>query len=153
MLSQTGQYALQAMVHLAEHAGEQPIAGPLMAKRLRVPPKYLSRVLADLVRQGLLTATPGKSGGFRLARSPENIMLIEVVAHFEPYFLSHGIPCPFGNLVCDEENPCAGHDRWKKVKESYLSFLNETSVQDVSHKGTKEPSRAAVDSTGINLVS
>jgi Rrf2 family iron-sulfur cluster assembly transcriptional regulator len=131
MLSQTSQYALRAMVFLAKSEPEWPIIGSRIARETQIPARYLSSILSDLVRAGVLTATPGPTGGFRLARPAECIRLIDVLLPFEGNVLGMN-GCPFGNDACSEESPCAGHSRWKQVKESYLRFLQETSVRDVS---------------------
>lgn len=131
MLSQTSQYALRAVVFLAKRESEWPITGSRIAKETQIPAKYLSSILSDLVRTGVLTATPGPTGGFRLAEPAECIRLVEVLLPFEGDVLGRN-GCPFGNDTCSEESPCVGHSRWKQVKESYIRFLQETSVRDVS---------------------
>ncbi len=50
MLSRTSEYALRALIHLAEHQTEWPIAGSRIAAAAGVPSKYLSKILGDLVR-------------------------------------------------------------------------------------------------------
>ena len=133
MLTLTSEYALRAMVFLARHVEEWPVPGQRIAEEAEIPRKYLSKVLADLVRAGVLEGSRGKSGGFRMTRSPRDIHLFEVLAPFEPV-LTNRRPCPFGNMVCSDREPCAGHERWKLVRESYDQFLNATSVQDVAVK-------------------
>ncbi len=136
MLSLTGEYALRAMVYLTTHAEDRPIPGRRVAEGAGIPRKYLSTILRDLVRGGILTSSPGRGGGFRMARSPKDIRLFEVLAPFEPV-LGDRRPCPFGNEECSDDDPCAGHDRWQRVKETYSQFLQETSVFDVSVKRRK----------------
>lgn len=131
MLSVTAEYALRAMVFLARNSEDWPIPGPQIAEAARVPRKYLSAVLADLVREGLLEGTRGKSGGFRLARSARRIRLADIVRSFEPVN-SHRRTCPFGNTVCNDINPCGAHDRWKGVKSALEQFLKETTLEDVA---------------------
>lgn len=131
MLSLTNEYALRAAVYLAQHAADGPVPGHRIAEALEIPPKYLASILRNLVRVGVLKASPGKSGGFRLARDPKDVRLCEVLAPFE------GGPagyrgCPFGNAVCSDDDPCSGHQRWKRVKREFDRFLMDTSVHDVS---------------------
>ena len=73
-----------------------------------------------------------------MTRSPQEIRLFEVLAPFEPV-LTNRRPCPFGNVVCGDDDPCAGHDRWKLVREAYQRFLSETTVLDVAVKGSGFP--------------
>ncbi len=139
MLSRTGEYALQAMVFLAQRQEEGPIASPRIAKDLGIPQKYLSSILADLVRSGILTSNRGKGGGFSLLRPTSKIQLADILAPFEPMLRSTQSPCPFGNPVCSDDEPCGGHQRWKRIKEAYSDFLEKTSLEDVSKED--KPSR------------
>jgi Rrf2 family protein len=131
MLSRTSEHALRAVVYLAQHVDAWPIPGRRIAEALDIPRKYLSSILADLVRAGVLEAAPGKSGGFRMIRRPERVRLLDVLAPFESV-LTDRRACPFGNAICSDDQPCAGHHRWKVVKQTYEQFLHETSVHDVS---------------------
>ena len=131
MFSRTSEYALRAMVFLAQHADTWPIPGWRIAEQTGIPPKYLARILGDLVRHAVLESSRGIGGGFRLARSPDRIRLSEVLAPFEPALASRR-PCPFGHELCNDKNPCPGHDRWMRVKNTYERFLQETSVSDIS---------------------
>lgn len=132
MLSQTSEYALRAMVYLAQHEADQPISGPRIAEDLGIPQKYLSAIMSDLVREGILTSSRGKGGGFGLVRAASKIQLSEVLQPFEPILHSDRSPCPFGNAVCNDDEPCGGHEHWKPIKEAYAQFLLNTSLGDVS---------------------
>lgn len=140
MLTLTSEYALRAIVFLAQssaHKDSHRIRGKEIAAQTEVPYKYLTRILADLVRAGVLEATRGKNGGFKLARKPTSIQLYEVLSPFEPV-LGNRRPCPFGNLICSDDEPCAGHDQWKTVREAYTTFLNETNIHDVAFENGKD---------------
>jgi Rrf2 family protein len=140
MISLTGEYALRAMVFLARHRDEWPIAGPRIASEAGIPRKYLSAILADLVRAGLLEGTRGKSGGFRMTRSAKEIRLAEVVHPFEPVNFNRQ-SCPFGNAVCSDADPCGAHERWKGLKAALDEFLAETTLQNVATKRAERGSR------------
>jgi len=131
MLSLTNEYALRAAVYLAQHGPTGPVPAHRIAEQLGIPPKYLCSILRNLVRVGVLRASPGKSGGFRMVRSPKEVRLYEVLAPFEAGGAGH-VGCPFGNAVCSDHDPCSGHDRWRRVKREFERFLMDTSVYDVS---------------------
>lgn len=133
MISLTGEYALRAMIYLARHRDEWPISGPRIADDAKIPRKYLSAILADLVRAGLLEGTRGKSGGFRITRPPKRIQLADIVRSFEPVS-SHRQSCPFGNAICSEADPCGAHERWKGVKAAFDRFMEDTTLYDVAAK-------------------
>lgn len=146
MISLTGEYALRAMIYLTRHSDEWPISGPRVAEGANIPRKYLSSILADLVRAGLLEGTRGKSGGFRVTRPAKRIRLADIVRSFEP-ISSHRKTCPFGNVVCSDSDPCGAHERWKGVKAAFDRFMEETNLDDVAAKhvelcGITGPSRS-----------
>lgn len=145
MISRTSEYALQAVIHLARQVGDWPISGRKIAEETGVPRKYLAAILGDLVRAGVLESSPGIGGGFRLARPAKEIWLTEVFAPFEP-ILANRRPCPFGQEICSDDDPCAGHDQWKRVRETYQRFLEKNSIHDVAfarrkRRAAKAPKR------------
>ncbi len=129
MLSRTGEYALRAMIHLAQHSDDWPIPGKQIAAATGIPAKYLAKVLGDLVRVGILSSARGKCGGFRMSRSSKTVRLLDVLTPFEHFAVQR---CPFGNRQCSDEHPCLAHDQWKKVIAAEQDFLRKTSVYDVS---------------------
>ncbi len=141
MLSLSSKYALRAMICLTQFEDEWPISSERIAERTNVPAKYMSKILGDLARCGILSSTRGKNGGFRLARAPEKIVLYDVLAPFETALVALRT-CPFGGLTCSDESPCLGHEKWKKVLQVYVSFLRRTSVRDVALNGRGNPRRA-----------
>lgn len=131
MLTRTSEYALRAMIHLAHREKEWPIPAREIAKAAEIPAKYLSKILGDLVRAGVLESSPGKHGGFRMARMPRSTPLLAVLAPFEQFTHRR---CPFGNQKCNDADPCNAHDQWKRVFDSQQKFLRKTSVWDIAAK-------------------
>jgi Rrf2 family protein len=72
-------YALHALVNLARAGREQPVASHVVAKAEGVPDRFLLKVLKPLVSARILHSVKGPNGGYRLARPPEKIPLLEVV--------------------------------------------------------------------------
>ena len=135
MLSVTGEYALRAMVYLAKNATGSPVPGPRIAEAAGVPRRYLSAILADLVRCGLLEGTRGKSGGFQFTRPIRTISLSQIVSPFEPASASRKT-CPFSDRLCSDNDPCSAHERWKEVNAALRRFLEETTLEDVAIKAS-----------------
>lgn len=135
MFTKTSEYALRAMIWIASQPPDAAVSGPRIAAETRIPRKYLAMILGTLVRHGLLVATPGRHGGFRLAVPAGELNLAGVIGPFEPAFSRNQSACPFGNVACNDADPCGAHHRWKRVKLMYQDFLNETSLFDVAKKG------------------
>lgn len=129
MLSRSSEYALRALIFLVEKTEEWPVARNEIARVTGIPGKYLSKILSDLVKIGILSSSRGMGGGFSLTRPPDEIILYDIVTLYETL---EQVNCPFGNKKCSDENPCLAHDLWKKVIEAQLSFLQQTTVLDVA---------------------
>lgn len=140
MLSRTSEYALRALIHLTQNEKDWPISGARIAGEASIPPKYLSKILSDLARAGVLESFPGKTGGFRLGRPSKQLSLYEILAPFEQFERRR---CPFGNQECSELNPCGAHDQWKKVIENEQRFFLKTTVHDIALRMTSAQSRSA----------
>ena len=78
-LSRASAIAVFAVTLMAETESDEPRQGRDLAEELGVPPDSLLKVMQQLVRSGLLSSSRGRAGGFRLARSPESITLLNVV--------------------------------------------------------------------------
>ena len=78
-LSRASAIAVFAVTLMAETEGDEPRQGRDLAEELGVPPDSLLKVMQQLVRSGLLSSSRGRAGGFRLARPPESITLLNVV--------------------------------------------------------------------------
>jgi Rrf2 family protein len=93
MLSRTAEYALRAIVWLADHP-ESSVTGQAIAAATQVPPDYLAKVMQGLVRAGLVEAQRGKNGGFSLASTPEDVTILDVINAVEPVRRIRS--CPLG---------------------------------------------------------
>lgn len=133
MLSATAQYALRAMVYIAAHDREHPVLAKEIASKTGVPLQYLSRILHDAVRAGLLTSSRGVGGGFRLARPKAKIKLIEILSKYDDVL--DKAKCPFGQARCNDSNPCGFHDHWKPISMAYREMLESTTLGEVGLEG------------------
>lgn len=93
MLSKTAEYALRTVACLAGDAGQAESAD-LLCEQTKVPRRYLHKVLQDLVHAQLVHSRPGPRGGYSLARSPDEITILDVVNAVAP--LERIRHCPLG---------------------------------------------------------
>ena len=141
MISQTAKHALAALTALAElPAGQYGGAGEI-AGDIDAPRNYLGKLLQTLAGEGLVESQKGKGGGFRLARSPGSISLIEVVEPIDR--VSRWSDCFLARGRCSDESPCAVHDRWAEVRDVYLDFLKETTIADLAARAAIDTSRSS----------
>ena len=128
MLSQTGLYALQALLHLAVQGNGAQVPAAVMARELDVPGTYLAKVLQRLTREGLLESTRGARGGYRLAVDPADITVARAVAPFQE--LRAARTCLMGG-ACDLANPCSAHARRAAWTAAAHEILEHTTVADL----------------------
>ena len=107
MLSQTAEYALRAMVHLAVQDGT-PRTTLDIAEGTKVPAGYLSKVMQALARAELVVSQRGLGGGFTLSRPPDQISALEVINAVDP--IRRINRCPLG-LDEHREQLCPLHRR------------------------------------------
>lgn len=76
-------YACRALIELGLHwPNDRPLQIPVIGKRQGIPTNFLTHILINLKQLGLVESTRGKSGGYFLAKSPEQITLKEIINNF-----------------------------------------------------------------------
>lgn len=128
MFSQTNDYALRVMVHLARHRGIRRTA-PEIAAATCVPQSYLSKVLQTLGRAGLITAQRGLHGGFLLERDPACITALQVVTAVDP--VKRIQSCPL-KLACHSKELCPLHRRIDDTLAHMEAMLGKTTVAELA---------------------
>ena len=78
-LSYASGYALAALAYIARAKPDGPVASHVIAAAAGLPERYLLKVLKPLVDAGVLRSLKGPNGGYRLARPPKGLTLLEVV--------------------------------------------------------------------------
>ena len=127
LISQTAEYALRAIVHLAYHAGD-PQTNRQIADATRVSAGYLSKVLQSLGRAELVVAQRGIGGGFVLSRSPEKITVLDVVNAVDP--IQRIMLCPLG-LKAHGKDLCALHRKLDDAMATIEEAFHSTTIADI----------------------
>lgn len=134
LISASATHALRAVAWLAAHGRDEAVLGRELARAVGVPADYLAKVLGQLARKGVLKASRGVRGGYRLARPAARIRLIQVVEPFEGQSTRPGCLMRPGH-PCREAGACAAHQGWSGVKVAYSDFLEKTTVADIQGDG------------------
>ena len=107
MLSQTVEYALRAATFLATAVDESRTVDEIAAAT-HIPAAYLSKVLQQLVRHGIVTSRRGAGGGFALGRPAGELAILAIVAAVDP--IERITTCPLG-LAAHGTHLCPLHRR------------------------------------------
>ena len=132
MISQTAEYALRAIAHLASQPDEAQTAQQI-AQVTRVPLPYLSKVLQALGRARLIHSQRGLHGGFTLLKSPEEISVYEIVQAVDP--LQRITTCPLG-LAAHGSNLCPLHRRLDDALSLVEKSFRESTIADLLREPT-----------------
>lgn len=127
MFSQTVEYALRAVAHLA-HSSPSPRTTEEIAQATLVPQAYLAKVLQNLVQAGILKSQRGIGGGISMARSPADLTVLEVVNAVDPIKRIH--TCPLG-IATHGARLCPLHRRLDRAMESVENAFSTTSLQEI----------------------
>jgi Rrf2 family iron-sulfur cluster assembly transcriptional regulator len=129
-----GRYALRAMVDLALHCGDGPVARIDIAERQDISADYVAQLFHELQDAGLAEGVRGPGGGYRLARDAGEIRAAEIVEAVEgPVALVHCV-APDGESSCHRVDGCATHLFWKRLSMLMKEFLDATTLQDLADK-------------------
>lgn len=127
VLPQTVEYALRATLYIAQQ-GTRAVRIPEIAAEVHAPSRYLSKILGQLAREGILESTRGRTGGFRIGASQGRATLASIVAVFgEPARRR----CLLGHGVCGRNPGCAVHNSWAPIAQSSSDFFAHTTIADL----------------------
>ncbi|MCA8991905.1 MAG: Rrf2 family transcriptional regulator [Planctomycetaceae bacterium] len=110
MLSKTAEYALRVVACLSREE-QQAERADALAEKTKVPRRYLNKVLKDLVDAELVTSRAGRTGGYSLSHSPDDITILDVVNAVSP--LERIRHCPLG--LRSHTRLCPLHQELDKV--------------------------------------
>ena len=82
-LSLRGEYALRALLVLGLNHDREVLRIQRISDEQKIPKRFLEQILNDLKSAGLVESKRGVTGGYRLARRPEDISLASVIRHIE----------------------------------------------------------------------
>jgi Rrf2 family protein len=127
MFSQTVEYALRAVVHLADKAPSPRTTDQIAAVTL-VPKAYLSKVLQGLCQGGIVQSRRGLGGGMVLAKPPSDLTILEVVNAVEP--IGRIRECPLG-LAAHGVHLCPLHKRLDKALAMVEEAFRQTTLAEI----------------------
>ncbi len=127
MISQTVEYALRAIVTIAQHEGH-PCTAQQISAITHVPAPYLSKLMQGLVRAGIAKSQRGLHGGFVLTNDPGELTIWEVVDAVEPFKRIH--ECPLG-ITSHGSTLCPLHRRLDRAMATVEEQFREATIADV----------------------
>jgi len=141
------EYSLIISLHLARRGGAQPIAARDISESERLPGDYVEQILLRLRRAGLVESVRGARGGYRLARSPEEISVHDVMAAcdhqiFEVNCDTHRVDAE----RCGTGSQCSIRPVWYALRERVDDLLRGVSLADLMQDEARVQELVGIDS-------
>ena len=135
MLSKKCQYALHAMVYIAEHDPTKVVTIQEIAVKKNIPRKFLEIILSELKQGGMIGSRKGKTGGYYLERKANEISILEIVRLIDGAVAM--LPCVSLNYYqscgrCEDETTCKINKVFSVVRDQTLQVLTSNTLADLS---------------------
>jgi Rrf2 family cysteine metabolism transcriptional repressor len=135
-LSVRGEYALRALLVLALNYDKPVVRIQTISDQQNIPKRFLEQILNDLKSAGIVKSRRGVSGGYRLARRPEEIPLAIAVRHIEGALAP--VSCVserfYEKCSCPDESRCAIRSVMKEVREAVVKIMERVTVADLCER-------------------
>src|SRR6266550_7661161 len=132
-LSVRGEYALRALLVLGLNYDQPVVRIQRISEQQNIPKRFLEQILNDLKSAGIVRSKRGVSGGYRLARRPEEITLASIVRHLEGALAP--VSCVserfYEKCSCPDEARCPIRCVMKEVRDAVVNILDKLSVADL----------------------
>lgn len=133
MLSQKTRYAIRAMQHLADRYGHGPVQLATIADAQKIPAKFLTVILSELTRYGLVASQRGRDGGYWLAIPPVDITYGDLIRHMRGSLAL--VPCAsrYAHEKCKnclEEGDCRTRALMLDVRDRTAQILDTIRLSD-----------------------
>ncbi len=127
-----GQYALLAIFDLATQRQNEPVRIADIARRQRIPQKFLELILAGLKQSGFVESRRGAEGGYMLARPAESITVGEVLRSIEG---------GAGKARGQRKAENAFTDMWRRVDQAVSEVIDTANFADLARQWTEKQNR------------
>ena len=129
-LTRAADYAVRVMIHMAGLPPGTRTSRTELANAAGCPDQFLSKVLQDLTRAGLVISHRGNTGGFELPTMHLNASILDIVEAVEgPLRLN---VCLAHDHACDRQGWCGAHMVWSRAQEAMTAVLRATSIAELA---------------------
>jgi Rrf2 family protein len=130
LLSQACKYGIQAVLYLAKHHDEVSyISIKEIAEKNGISFHFLGKIMQTLTQNGILVSYKGPKGGVRLAKSPEETTVLQIIEAIDGLNILH--QCVLGLPACGNGKPCALHNQWGPIRAEITRMFQEKSIAEL----------------------
>lgn len=128
LITRQTDYAMRCVLYLARDE-DQVSSVSEISRTMHIPKTFLAKIFQKLGRAGLVTSVRGGNGGFRLAKRPEEISLLDIMNVFQgPAAIND---CAVEGGKCRLSKSCPVHPVWIEIREEVNRKLREKTIADL----------------------
>ena len=127
-ISTKGRYAVRLMLDVAIHGMDKNVSMRDVAERQNISIKYLEQIVALLNKAGYLETARGNNGGYKLAKSPEQYKVGDILRKTEGDLAP--IACVSGEECCRKEN-CKTFSFWQGLDNVINEYVDSKTLADL----------------------
>ena len=132
-------YAVRVILALAKHGEGVRLSTSEIQKEMLIPPALMTRIVAQLAREGLVNTFPGRDGGLMLPRPASRISLKDVVEAFEgPILLSECMQVK-GEDDCPFQSNCPVRSKWGRVQVAMMREMAAITFESLAQEAAGIP--------------
>lgn len=127
MLSKTCEYALRAMIYVAQQSRNGHMVNIReISEQINSPQLFAAKILQTLNKKGFVHSAKGRYGGFCISNEQADFSLADIVEAIDGRKMFHG--CGLGLEFCSETNPCPIHNQYKEAREKLYAIYGEVTL-------------------------
>ncbi|HET9431724.1 MAG TPA: Rrf2 family transcriptional regulator [Chitinophagaceae bacterium] len=133
MLSKKSQYAFKALSYLTERFNQGPVLISEIARRKKIPLKFLENILLELKKADILDSKKGKGGGYFLKQPPDKVKVATIIRLVNgPIAMLPCVSLYFYERCknCNEKH-CGLHDMMIEVRDATLNIVENRTLKDL----------------------
>ena len=127
-------YAVRCVLFLSREA-DRTVSANEIANSMAVPKSFLSKILQRLSKKGIVQSSQGMAGGFRLARLPDQVNLLEVLEAIQGPSMVNA--CASDRHQCGFSSYCVVHPIWVELREGIEQRLKKETFAELIKKGKR----------------
>ncbi len=136
IFSKKCELALQAVLLLSTKEKNEAYSSGQIAEQLKIPKEFVSKVLQELTKHGIISSRKGNSGGFFLGKDARDIRLIQIVEAIDGLELFN--KCVLGFPNCSSEKPCPVHNKWGKLRDEAFAMMTSETLAELRDASLKK---------------
>ncbi|MBX3473023.1 MAG: Rrf2 family transcriptional regulator [Planctomycetes bacterium] len=141
IFSRKTDYGLRALMYLADRRARGPVTLNEIAEKLMIPKAFLSKILQQLAKKGVVRSLKGPSGGFVLAADPAELTMQEILVEIDGP--TRVFECFATEADCTYSEDCMIRDVFSEVEQKIGEVLAQYTLADFQKHREKTPESAA----------